>query len=132
MVELNRYLTELEKHFQDMTARVTAVNKLLRNKESPQIQFDLKYLPKMLSITFYYGYRLKVKINKVNDWEYILKVPDCFICNGIKSNNPVCHILEGTVTGSCGILFKKKFECNEIECKAMDADTCTFQILRKE
>ncbi len=59
-------------------------------------------------------------------------MPDCFICNGIKSNNPVCHILEGTVTGSCGILFKKKFECNEIECKAMDADTCTFQILRKE
>ena len=131
MVELDRSLEELERNFQDMAARITAVRKLIRNKESPNLKFDLKYLPKLLSITFFYGYRLKVRFEKISDGEYKMIVPDCFICTGVRSTRPVCHILEGTVTGACGVLFKERFECYETECKAMGAEACVFKIERK-
>ncbi|MBS7645758.1 MAG: 4-vinyl reductase [Candidatus Bathyarchaeia archaeon] len=131
MVELDRSLEELERSFQDFAARVTAVKKLIRNKESPDLKFDLKYLPKLLSITLFYGYRLKPKFRRVNEDVYEMTVPDCFICQGIKSAHPVCHILEGTVTGACGVLLKEKFECREVQCKALGGEACTFRIERK-
>ncbi|MGC8960834.1 MAG: V4R domain-containing protein [Candidatus Bathyarchaeia archaeon] len=131
MAELDQSLEELERGFQDFAARATAVKKLLRNKESPDLKFDLKYLPKLLSITFFYGYRLKPKFRRISEDVYEMTVPDCFICQGIESTHPVCHILEGTVTGACGVLLKERFECREIQCKALGSEACTFRIERK-
>ncbi len=126
--EINTLLPELEKQFQDMASRTTAINKLIRNKESPKLKFDLKYLPKLVTISLNYGYRLTPKIEKVDDAKYLMTINDCFICTGVKTDHPVCHILEGTVTGACGILFKRKFECHEIQCKAMGEKSCIFNI----
>ncbi|MEM2122764.1 MAG: 4-vinyl reductase [Candidatus Bathyarchaeia archaeon] len=131
MVELDRSLEELERDFQDFAARVTAVKKLIRNRERPDLKFDLKYLPKLLSITFFYGYQLKPRFKRVNVDVYEMTLPDCFICRGVKSTHPVCHILEGTVTGACGVLLKERFECREVQCKAMGDEACIFRIERK-
>jgi len=131
MMELDRSLGELEKSFQDFAARVTAVKKLIRNKESPRLKFDLKYLPKLLSITLFYGYRLKPKFKRISGDVYEMALPDCFICLGVKADHPICHILEGTVTGACGVLLKERFECHEVQCKAMGGEACIFRIERK-
>ena len=126
--EINTLLPELEKQFQDMASRTTAINKLISNQESPTLKFDIKYLPKLVALSLNYGYRLTPKIEKVDDKRYLMTVADCFICAGMKSEHPVCHILEGTVTGACGICFKQKFECHETQCKAMGAKACTYSI----
>ncbi len=121
-------LSILEGHFQEMAARATAMRKLIENRENPSAKLDVRYLPKTVSITLYYGYHLKSRVLKMSPGEYEVHLKDCFLCAGVVSETPVCQLIAGTIVGSCGVLFKQKFSCRETRCKAMGDGSCVFSL----
>lgn len=125
--DLKDELAEMELRFQEVTARLTAIEVFLEVGEDPRIKLDLRYLPKIISLTMYYGYGLKPRIRKVNDYEYEASFPDCFIC-GEEADRPACQLLAGTIVGGCSIVFKERFTCDEVECKASGGEACVFRL----
>ncbi|MBS7631967.1 hypothetical protein KEJ47_10495 [Candidatus Bathyarchaeota archaeon] len=119
-------LDEVEQYFQEYAARETALRTLLENKESPLTRFDLKELPKVLSLSLYYGYRIKPRVYEQEKGKWIIDIADCFICKGVKSQRPSCELLIGTIIGGCAVTFKEKFIAKEIECKAKGDTSCKF------
>jgi len=119
-------LDEVEQYFQEYAARETALKTLLENKESPLTRFNLKDLPKVLSLSLFYGYRLKPKVYEKEKGKWIIDIEDCFICKNIKSEKPTCELLVGTIVGGCAVTFKEKFTAKEIECKAKGDNSCKF------
>lgn len=119
-------LEEVEQYFQEYAARETALRTLLENKESPLVRFDLRDLPKVLSLSLYYGYRLKPKIYEQERGKWIIDIDNCFICKNIKSDKPACGLLVGTIIGGCAVTFKERFIAEEIACKAKGGSTCKF------
>ena len=119
-------LDEVEQYFQEYAARETALRTLLENKESPLIRFDLKDLPKVLSLSLYYGYRIKPRVYEEEKGKWIIDIADCFICMDVKSQKPSCELLVGTIIGGCAVAFKEKFIAKEIECKAKGDRSCKF------
>ncbi|MCJ7760355.1 hypothetical protein MUP59_04345 [Candidatus Bathyarchaeota archaeon] len=125
---LRKDLADFETYFQDVTARTAAIEAFNELGEDIRINIDLDYLPKLLSMAIYYGYGLKAKISKVSEGFFKIELRDCFVCEGTKSENPVCHLLVGTMVGCCSVVFKKRFSCKEIECKASGEKSCIFHL----
>ncbi len=119
-------LEEIEQYFQEYAARETAIKTLLENKESPLTRFDLKDLPKVLSLSLYYGYKIKPKIYQQESGKWIIDIDECFICKNVKSEKPTCGLIVGTIIGCCAVTFKEKFTAKEIACKAKGDPTCRF------
>lgn len=119
-------LNEIEQYFQEYAARETALKTLLENKESPLTKFNLKDLPKVLSLSLFYGYGMKPKVYQQENGKWIVDIDNCFICKDIKSDTPVCGLLIGTIIGGCAVTFKKGFIAKEIACKAKGDNTCKF------
>ncbi len=120
--------SELELYFQEMAARLTALETIKETKEDPRIKFDSKHLPKLISLAMYYGYRIKPKVKKIDEDEYMVDIEDCFICRDYTSRTPICGLLAGTIQGVCAITFKEKFVCKEVRCKSMGYPSCVFNI----
>ncbi|MEM3072319.1 MAG: V4R domain-containing protein [Candidatus Bathyarchaeia archaeon] len=125
--DLKDELAEMELRFQEVTARLTAIDVYLEIGEDPRTRLDLRYLPKIISLTMYYGYGLKPRVAKLNDYEYEVSFPDCFICRDVVGG-PACQLLAGTMVGGCSIVFKERFTCNEVECKASGGKACVFRL----
>jgi hypothetical protein len=125
--DLKDELAEMELRFQEVTARLTAIEVYLEIGEDPRTKLDLKYLPKIISLTMYYGYGLKPRVAKITDYEYEVSFADCFIC-GEAAGRPACQLLAGTIVGGCSIVFKEQFTCNEVECKASGGEACVFRL----
>ncbi|MBS7626034.1 hypothetical protein KEJ51_03180 [Candidatus Bathyarchaeota archaeon] len=128
--DLARELSELETYFQDMTARSAAIETYRELGQDPSFIFNLKYLPKLVSLAMYYGYALNPKIQRISDDLYEIEVRDCFICSGVQSESPVCQLLVGTIVGCCSICYKDRFACNEVKCKASGDKSCIFYLRR--
>ncbi len=125
-----RALNEIEMYFQELTARMSAIQTHFELGEDARLKWDIKYLPKIITLTLYYGYKLKPKIKLISLDKYNITIKDCFICSKIESEKkPVCHLLVGTILGSCAVVFKEKFDCYEVKCKALGDEACEF-ILR--
>jgi hypothetical protein len=126
-----RALNEIETYFQELTARMSAIQTHSELGEDARLKWDMKYLPKIITLTLYYGYKLVPKIKQISEEEYKITIKDCFICSKIKSENkPVCHLLAGTIMGSCAVVFKEKFDCYEAKCKALGDEACEFILKR--
>lgn len=125
---LSDELSEIEMNFQEMTARLSAIETILEIGEDPRIKLDLKYLPKIIALIMYYGYGLKPKVKKVNNYEYQVYFQDCFICSEYKGKELACQLLAGTMIGGCSIMFKESFICREVECKGLGAEACVFEL----
>ncbi|MGQ9759033.1 MAG: V4R domain-containing protein [Candidatus Methanomethylicaceae archaeon] len=119
-------LEEIEYHFQEYAARETAVRTLLENKESPLTKFPLSDLPKVVSLSLYYGYRMKPRVYQQESGKWIIEIDDCFVCKYIRSDKPACALLLGTIIGGCAVTFKEKFVAKEVACKAKGDNTCRF------
>ncbi|MCX8182189.1 MAG: hypothetical protein N3D12_03620 [Candidatus Methanomethyliaceae archaeon] len=119
-------LEEVEQYFQEYAARESAIRTLLENKESPLTKFDLRDLPKVLSLSLYYGYRIKPRVYEEEKNKWIVDIEDCFICKNVKSQKSSCELLVGTIIGGCAVTFKEKFTAKEIECKAKGGNSCKF------
>ncbi|MEM4250851.1 MAG: 4-vinyl reductase [Candidatus Bathyarchaeia archaeon] len=127
-VELGRELSEFETYFQDMTARAAAVETFRLLGEDIRREFDMKYLPKILALAIYYGYGVRPKISRLSEGLFHIEVRDCFICSGAQSEAPVCQLLIGTIVGCCSVVFKKRFTCSEVRCKAAGDASCVFHL----
>jgi hypothetical protein len=126
-----RALNEIEMYFQELTARMSAIQTHSELGEDARLKWDIKYLPKIITLTLYYGYKLVPKIKQISEEEYNITIKDCFICSKIKSENkPVCHLLVGTMLGSSAVVFKEKFDCYEAKCKALGDEACEFILKR--
>jgi len=128
---LKKELAELETYFQDITARATVIETFSELGEDLRYRFDLKYLPKMVSLALYYGYALKPRIFRISEDLFKIELRDCFICSDLKSDTPVCQLLTGTIVGLCNIVFKRHFSCNEVQCKAAGDRSCVFHLRMK-
>ncbi|MEM4246232.1 MAG: V4R domain-containing protein, partial [Candidatus Bathyarchaeia archaeon] len=123
-------LDDLETSFQEMTARLTAMKTYQKLKEDPRQRLPIKHLPKILSLAIFYGYRMKPQTRRIGENEFEVSIPDCFICKGQKGNEPACKLLSGTILGACAFVFKEKFSCREVRCKAMGDPSCIFQLAK--
>jgi len=129
----NIKLEDIEDFFQEMAGRITSIDHIKKAGEDPQaIKLDISYLPKMVTLSLFYGWGLKPRIEKSKDVPntYFVHVDKCFLCKGIESKKPVCRILSSIIVGMCAIVFKEKFSCEEIKCKAMGDNSCVF-LLKK-
>ncbi len=127
-LDFHKELQEVEMYFQELTARRSAIQTFDELGEDIRLKWDLKLLPKVVSLTLFYGYKLKPKIKQISEGEYDLIFKDCFICSKIESEQPCCQLLTGTIVGCCAVVFKEKFICNETECKAIGDDACVFNL----
>lgn len=71
--------------------------------------------------------------------EYMARVEDrgdriafvletCAMCAGKKSDQPICHLYAGTLMESTKWLTGKEFDVHEVECRAMGAPACVWEV----
>lgn len=128
--ELSDEVVELEKYFQEISARITSVERILKAGDDPRIKFDLKYVPKCVSLTINSAIKVKPKVVTKPNNVYEVIITDCALCSGMKGDKPLCGQLGYALTGMCGVCFKELFTCEEIRCMAMGDEACVF-ILKK-
>jgi predicted hydrocarbon binding protein len=73
---------------------------------------------------------LKPRISKMSEDLFKIELRGCFICSGVKSENPACQLLIGTFVGCCSVVFKERFSCKEVQCKASGDKSCVFFLRR--
>jgi predicted hydrocarbon binding protein len=121
-------LLEMQKRFYEVGSRETALKHTKLIGENASLKMDMKTLPKILELTFISSYHDRPEISRVSDKEYLLTFRDCYECNDVKYTKPVCSPIEGIVEGICGVIFKTKVKCREIECKAIGDQACVFRL----
>jgi len=121
-------LLEMQKKFYEAGSRVTVLSHIKALGENPELSLDVKYLPKLLKLSFNSAYGINPSIHKISENEYKMEFYDCFECAESTSNRPICAYIEGSTEGICGVLFKMKTVCKEVECKAMGDNACTFKV----
>ena len=73
------------------------------------------------------GYSSDITIeNRGNKWAYIDE--SCACCAGKVSNDYICWIWNGTLEESLHWLTDKEFKVEQVECRAMGDETCTWEI----
>ena len=73
------------------------------------------------------GYSIDVRIEDRGDkWAYIDE--SCAICAGKETNMPMCWGWVGTLEESLTWLTGKHFEIDQVECRAMGASGCAWEI----
>lgn len=121
-------LLEMQKRFTEIGARETAIKHTKLLGENLYNKLDLKYLPKILRLTFNNTYNIIPRISKVSENEYLLEFRECMECSGVTYAKPVCSAIEGIVEGICGVIFKTGGKCMETECKALGDEACVFKL----
>jgi predicted hydrocarbon binding protein len=121
-------LMEMQKRFNEMGTRETAIKHTKLLGENLFLKIDLDYLPKILSLTFSSTYNIKPRVNRVSEKEFIVEFRECVECAGMTFSKPVCSAIEGIIEGICGVIFKSGVKCRETECKALGDETCVFKL----
>ncbi|MEM3737187.1 MAG: V4R domain-containing protein [Candidatus Bathyarchaeia archaeon] len=120
-------LVAAEKFFHEIAGRITAAERVRAVGEDPRAKFDIGYLPKIASLTLWMGFGLGCKVEKQREGVYEVKVKDCFACEGASATEkPVCYIISGTLAGALSQAFKERVECEEVKCKALGDQECSF------
>lgn len=123
-------MSDLEKFYQEVSARITAVESIQRVGEDPRNKLDLKYIPKIISVTLLAGFNTASITEKEGKDVFKIRIKDCPMCKELEGTEMMCQGLAGTLVGACAVTFKEKFSCREIKCKAMGDNECVF-LLRK-
>jgi predicted hydrocarbon binding protein len=73
------------------------------------------------------GYKSGIKIeDRGNKWAY--SDESCAVCAGKEANAPICWSWVGTLEEALGWLTGKQFEIDQVECRAMGASACVWEI----
>ncbi|MGQ9469874.1 MAG: V4R domain-containing protein [Nitrososphaerales archaeon] len=118
----------LEERFHEMVGRIKAVKDVQRFGEDVSTSIDIKYLPKIVKMVMWVGYKLDCNISDVSLTSMLITVRDCFLCEGIRSAKPICRAISGALTGACSLTFKRVINCKEIKCKALGDEHCIFEL----
>ncbi len=123
-----RQMNELEKRVSEAAAREAGFMQLQRLGEDVTARLDAKYVATVIELTLFRAFGLGTKITQASKKEYTFSIENCFICERIKAGKPVCTLIEGTVEGIVGIVFKTRGVCEEVRCKALNDDECAFRL----
>lgn len=126
--EMIERLLESEMFMQEIVGRQTAVEHAKSLGESPLIKFDERHIPKICSLALYHGYGLRTSVKKEESNVFKIKVKNCFICEGVSSDRPVCQLLSSTIVGVLSVIFNEEFTCVETECRAKGDEQCVFTL----
>ncbi|WP_207708764.1 bacteriochlorophyll 4-vinyl reductase [Heliobacterium mobile] len=109
---------------------------LLKHRIPGPIQWLLKVLPAKQ------GLRILLSAISKNAWTFVgtgtfsydsenekkIYIENCLSCRGLHSSQPICSFYEGTFEKLIQTLIVSKAQVREIECIALGAKTCTYQI----
>jgi bacteriochlorophyll 4-vinyl reductase len=59
-------------------------------------------------------------------WAFAIET--CAMCAGKQADQPICHLYTGTLLESTKWLTGKDFEVKEVECRAMGARACVYEV----
>ena len=127
-IESLENLLSLEEGFHEVVGRSTAAERIRKLGEDVTKSIDIKYLPKIIKVTLYVGYKLDCNVKEVSPDLFLVTVYDCFLCEGMRSIRPICRSINGALTGACSLTFKKMISCREIKCKALGDENCVFEL----
>ena len=65
------------------------------------------------------------------DTHYYYHLESCAVCAGKEATEPICLFFSGSLMESIKWLTGKKYYVHEVECRAMDAPACIWQINKK-
>ncbi len=120
-------LLKLEEKFHEFISRKKALEDIVVQKENPLNSLEVKYVPKIIMLTIYYGYGLKVNVKLLNSEKVRVTVPECYICEGMSSSLPICTAITGAIKGVLAVVFKRPVDGMEIKCKAVGDEICEFE-----
>ncbi|MCP8312609.1 MAG: hypothetical protein L6M37_06655 [Candidatus Methylarchaceae archaeon HK02M1] len=121
-------ILEMEERFHEMVGRIKALKDIKKLEKDAGIVIDMKYFSKIIKMVLQVSYKLDCNIEKVSPTTFLIKVDDCFLCEGLESIRPVCRAISGALTGACSLSFKCKIDCKETQCKALGNDSCVFKL----
>ncbi|MFH0848469.1 MAG: V4R domain-containing protein [archaeon] len=119
-------IAELERYYQELSSRKTAVERIVKNQEDPRIKFDLKYFKTVVSLALQAGFHVSPRIYSRPGEVFEISIEDCPVCRDRKSARPFCDLISGVVRGVSGVCFKRRFSCEEIKCVATGDSACVF------
>lgn len=119
---------KIKEEFHQMIGRHRALEAIQEIGENPLKKLDIKYLPKVIKLTLYFGYRLKCSVERINTNVFRIRVPACFLCKNTTSEIPVCSAITGAISGAVSVTFKEKVQVKEIKCKATGHEECVFEL----
>lgn len=128
--EATNHFDEIESFFHDLATRITALEYMKMFEETSQVKLDPGNIPKFCSITLYQAYGLTPKIEATEENIFEITLDNCIFCKGITSSEPVCNMVSTSLTGVLSVIYKGKFSCHEVECKAMGNENCKFILKR--
>jgi predicted hydrocarbon binding protein len=62
---------------------------------------------------------------------FMFSIQTCAMCAGKTANQPICHLYTGTLQESIKWLTGKDLDVRELECRALGAPACVWQISKK-
>ncbi len=127
--DVMRNIQEMESNYNNYETRKASLEHVKALGESPGAALGLEHLPKTLKLALKTGYGVDVSVKQINDSTYEFTVSDCFFCRDSKADSPVCTAISGGMEGLSSIMFKKKTEVEEIECRAMGSASCRYRLI---
>jgi bacteriochlorophyll 4-vinyl reductase len=99
------------------------IRALAENKDIPKVD-------KIKAILAYYSANAnRPPLFEVTDTEAVYHVPDCTLCDGIKTQGPYCTYIAGVFEGGARYIAGfEKARCEETLCKAKGDGECTYEI----
>ncbi|PUA31527.1 MAG: hypothetical protein B9J98_06155 [Candidatus Terraquivivens tikiterensis] len=126
--EVVERLLRIREDFHQLIGRQRALEAIREIGENPLERLDMKYLPKIMALTLYFGFRLKCTVETVSGNVFRIRVPDCFLCMDTVSEIPICAPITGALSGTASVVFKEPVRTKEIKCKATGHDECVFEL----
>ncbi len=128
----HNHVKRTQAFFHDFATRITVIEHQKAFGQTCQMTLDPKYIPKFSSLAIYQAYRMVAQITKKTENSFEIVLPNCIFCMGMESTEPMCDMVSTTLVGLLSVLYKKKFVCREIECKAMNNKNCKFLLEKME
>lgn len=117
-----------ERLIHELASRVTTIERLEKFGETPWVKLDFDYLPKAAALALYIGFGLKSKTVRKTGSSFEVVVGDCFECDGVTSEKPMCSMINGTLVGALCQVYKERISVDEVRCKAVGDKECAFLV----
>ena len=77
------------------------------------------------------GYDYNAWVEEEED-RFLYHLVTCEVCAGIAAEEPICMFMAGSISESLKWFTRQRFDVCEVECRAMGAPACVFEIKKKK
>ena len=88
---------------------------------------ELKYALEVFLTRGGWG-RVQARVN-FQEQKAVIRIHNSVMTRGTEAKEPVCHFISGYIAGALSVIFRKKTECLETECKAKGDVFCEFRVV---